>query len=54
MQYPLKGCKTGFTGSIAAAFADTLIKAAKNYGIEISEIQSSPMNGLAKFHSVKS
>ncbi|MDD3077525.1 MAG: ATPase [Paludibacter sp.] len=51
MQYPLEEMKIGFTGSIAYYFRDTLEIVASEHGLEISEIQQSPMEGLVKYHS---
>jgi hypothetical protein len=44
-RYPL--C---FVGSIGFIFADELRKSAEKYGLEISKIEQTPLDGLLKFH----
>jgi N-acetylglucosamine kinase-like BadF-type ATPase len=51
LQYPLEDMKTGFVGSVAYYFRDTLEIVASERGIVISEIQRNPMEGLVRFHS---
>lgn len=51
LQYPLEDVKTGFVGSVAYYFRDTLEIVASERGIEISDIQRHPMEGLVRFHS---
>lgn len=50
MQYTLEDMKVGFIGSIAHYFRDTLEIVAFERGIQVSEVQQSPMEGLVKYH----
>ena len=52
MQYPLDEIEVGFVGSIAHYFKDTLEIVASEHGIVVSKVVQSPMEGLAKFHSI--
>jgi N-acetylglucosamine kinase-like BadF-type ATPase len=54
MQYTMEDLQVGFIGSIAYCFKDTLEIVASERRITISEIVQSPMEGLLKYHSVKS
>ena len=50
MQYPVNEHKIGFIGSVAVAFSETLFKVAETHNVQISKIESCPMNGLVEFH----
>lgn len=50
MQYDYINNKVAFIGSIAFHYKDILTEAAKEFGITISKIEISPINGLVKYH----
>ncbi len=51
MQYNYKENKVNFVGSIAWYFADILRQVAQRKGIEIGEIEQSPMPGLVEYYN---
>ncbi|MBR5532389.1 MAG: ATPase [Bacteroidales bacterium] len=50
MQYDYINNKVAFIGSIAFHYKDILTEAAKEFGITISKIEISPINGLVEYH----
>ncbi len=53
MQYEqAKHIEIGFVGSIGAIFEETLRESALHFGLKISKITASPMEGLTEFHKL--
>lgn len=51
-QYDYQNYPIRFVGALAHLHADLLREVAREYGIELEVIESSPMNGLIEFHSL--
>lgn len=54
MQYDYKNNKVSFVGSVAYYYKEILRKVGESMGIEIENIEQSPMSGLIKYYSQKS
>ena len=52
-QYDIAGKPVGVVGGFAAAHKETLIRIASEFGVTISEITASPVEGLVRFHTEK-
>ncbi|HOI27967.1 MAG TPA: ATPase [Paludibacteraceae bacterium] len=52
-QYPQKGDKLGFVGSVAFLFKDLLTEVAETKGYKIEKIIRAPMDGLVAYHAKK-
>lgn len=50
MQYDYMNLNVSFIGSVAFHYKDILTEAAKEFGITISKIEISPINGLVEYH----
>lgn len=50
MQYDYMNLNVSFIGSVAFHYKDILTEAAKEFGITISNIEISPINGLVEYH----
>lgn len=51
LQYDYKNYPLDFMGSVAFNYADMLKETASEFGIEIRQIQKTPMPGLIRFHT---
>ncbi|MDD4636624.1 MAG: BadF/BadG/BcrA/BcrD ATPase family protein [Bacteroidales bacterium] len=51
MQYDYQSLSAGFIGSVGYSFQRELTTVASRYGIRISEIHKSPIDGLISYHS---
>ena len=49
-QYDIKGKRVGVVGGYAYAHKEILERIASEYGVTISEITPSPIEGLVKYH----
>ena len=52
-QYDTKRLKVGVVGGYAAAHRETLERIASEYGVTISTVTASPIEGLVKYHQEK-
>ena len=52
MQYDYLNLNVAFIGSVAFHYKDILTEAAKEFGITISKIETSPINGLVEYHKL--
>ena len=50
MQYDYLNLNVAFIGSVAFHYRDILTEAAKEFGITISKIETSPINSLVEYH----
>jgi CRISPR/Cas system-associated protein Cas7 (RAMP superfamily) len=50
MQYDCRNYPVHFSGSIAYHYREILAEAVKESGLQLGDIQKSPMEGLIRFH----
>ena len=50
MQYNYKNYQTGIIGSVGFHFKDQLLSAALECGVQVGNVDQSPMSGLIKYH----
>ena len=54
MQYDYLNYPIRFVGSVAYNYADLLRQVGKEFGVELSVVEETPMGGLIKYHAFPS